>query len=649
VGVAGTLNLLLVEDSESDYELVRAELRRHGYAVDVRRVESEAGLRAALADGSWDLVVCDHGLPSFDSRAAFEIVRATGTDLPFVVLSGSIGEEAAVAALRSGARDIVLKSNLARLGPVVDRELAEAANRRRQLEAEEALLASEARKTAILDSALDGVITIDERGMVIDFNPAAEAIFGYPAEVAAGREMAELIVPRSLRARHRAGLAALLAGGESSILGRRIELTAMRADGSEFPVELSISRGELAGRSFFTGYVRDLTEVRRSEAEHESLEAQLRQAQKMEAIGSLAGGITHDFNNILAVVNGYSDLVLRQLPADHPLRAHVEEIARAGEKAASLTHQLLAFARRQVLEPRVLDLNEVVGDITPLLERVLDERIELVTRLDPHVCRVRADESQLEQVIVNLAVNARDAMPDGGRLTIGTRTEELCRRTPDGTLMKGHFALLSVSDTGHGIDPAIQDRIFEPFFTTKELGHGTGLGLSTVYGIVQQSGGYVWVASEPGLGSTFDVCLPRVDASVEQEQPASAPEPARGTERILLVEDDEGLLRLVGELLAYDGFEVETAHDGREAVDLFRRDPAAFGAVVSDVVMPGMGGLDLARRLRELRPGIKLLFMSGYGTQLDDHGGYGPGTAFIQKPFTPAGLNVKLRELLESG
>jgi signal transduction histidine kinase/CheY-like chemotaxis protein len=436
----------------------------------------------------------------------------------------------------------------------------------------------------------------------------------------------------------------------SSILGRRVELTAMRADGSEFPVELSITRGELGGREFFAGYVRDLTAARHDEAERASLEAQLRQAQKMEAIGSLAGGITHDFNNILAVVNGYSDLVLRRLAPDDPLRPQVEEIARAGGKAAALTHQLLAFTRRQVLEPRVLDLNEVVGELTPMLGRVIGERIDLVTRLDPHGCRVRADESQLEQVVMNLTVNARDAMPEGGRLTIATRNEELCRRTPDGAELEGHFVLLSVSDTGDGIDPEIQDRIFEPFFTTKEPGEGTGLGLSTVYGIVKQSGGYVWVDSEHGLGSTFDVCLPRIEAPIEAEQPGAADGPARSSGTILVVEDDEGLLRLVDELLAYDGYEVRTARDGSEALDVFARDPAAFDAVISDLVMPGMGGLDLGRRLRELQPGIRLLYMSGYGNQqLDEDGGYGPGTAFIQKPFTPAGLNVKLSELLKAG
>jgi PAS domain S-box-containing protein len=650
--VGGTLNLLLVEDSESDHELVVLELRRYGFDVAIERVESDGGLRRALAERCWDIVVCDHGLPGFDSKEALHVVQAARGDLPFVVLSGSIGEEAAVDALRSGARDVVLKSNLARLGPVVDRELVESRNRRRQLEAEEALQVSEARKSAILDSALDAVIAIDHEGVVVDFNPAAERMFGYDRIDVVGRDMAGLIVPDALRERHFRGLERLAAGGESAILGRRVELTGLRADGSEFPVELSITRGELFGRPFFTGYVRDLTERRRAEEERASLEEQLRQAQKMDAIGSLAGSITHDFNNILAVVNGYSELVLRRLGPDDPLRPQIEEIARAGEKAAALTRQLLAFTRRQVLEPRVLDLNEVVADLEPLLRRMVGEHVELMTRLGPDVEPVRADESQLEQVIMNLAVNARDAMPEGGALTIETTSvldgPSLCVGraviAPDGPC-----ALLSVADTGPGVEVGLEQRIFEPFFTTKAVGRGTGLGLSTVYGIVEQSGGCVWVDSAPGKGAVFNVCLPLASAPAPAlDPPPAPPRQQHGAATVLLVEDDEGLLRLVRELLEHDGFAVRSASNADEALALFAVDGDAIEVVITDVVMPGMGGIELGRELRTARPDLKLLFMSGYSEErLDEGGPDRAGTAFIQKPFAPAALDAKLRELLD--
>jgi PAS domain S-box-containing protein len=650
--VGGTLNLLLVEDSESDHELVVLELRRYGFDVAIERVDSDGGLRRALAERCWDIVVCDHGLPGFDSREALHVVQAEKNDLPFVVLSGSIGEEAAVDALRSGARDVVLKSNLARLGPVVDRELVESRNRRRQREAEEALQISEARKSAILDSALDAVIAIDHEGVVVDFNPAAERMFGYERIDVVGRDMAGLIVPESLRERHLRGLERLAAGGEAAILGRRVELTGMRADGSEFPVELSITRGELFGRPFFTGYVRDLTERRRAEEERASLEEQLRQAQKMDAIGSLAGSITHDFNNILAVVNGYSELVLRRLGPGDPLRPQIEEIARAGEKAAALTRQLLAFTRRQVLEPRVLDLNEVVADLEPLLRRMVGEHVELVTRLGPEVEPVRADESQLEQVIMNLAVNARDAMPDGGTLAIETTSAvdgpSLCVGraviAPDGPC-----ALLSVADTGPGVEPGLEQRIFEPFFTTKAVGRGTGLGLSTVYGIVEQSGGCVWVDSAPGKGAVFNVCLPLATAPAPAIEPSPPPQRhERSVATVLVVEDDEGLLRLVSELLEHDGFAVRSASSADEALALFAADGDAIEVVVTDVVMPGMGGIELGRELRAARPDLKLLFMSGYSEErLAEGGPDRAGTGFIQKPFAPATLDAKLRELLD--
>jgi two-component system cell cycle sensor histidine kinase/response regulator CckA len=528
--VTRPLNLLLVEDSESDAELLLIELRRLGFGVSHERVDTGAALGAALETRDWEIVICDHGMPSFDSGEALQIVRSVKADLPFIVFSGSIGEEVAVEALRAGATDVVLKTNLARVGPVIDRALAEADNRRQRQE---------------------------------------------------------------------------------------------------------------------------------GEAERASLEAQLRQAQKMDAIGSLVAGITHDFNNMLAVVNGYSHLILRRLTEDDPLRPQIAEMARAGEKAAALTRQLLAFSRQQVLELKVLQLNTVVAEIEPLLLRLIDDQvIEFVMRLDPGLGLVRADSSQLEQVVMNLGVNARDAMPEGGTLTIETHAVDYgpAQTSGPGSVAspEGRYVVLSVTDTGVGMDAETQERIFEPFFTTKSAEHGTGLGLSTVYGIVNQSGGHIDVVSKPGAGTTFRIALPLVDAPAHTgahtgEQPVPSVEPWRGSATVLVVEDNDGVRHLVRELLESDGMTVLEARTGAEAIEVFNRDPGAVGLVITDMVMPGMSGADLGRRLRELQPGVRLLFMSGYSKELPDApASHGLDAPLLQKPFAAADLNDKVRQLLDS-
>ncbi len=372
------LHLLMIEDSETDAELVVIELRRHGYEVFCHRVDAESSLRFALESGRWDIAVCDHGLPSFSSGEALLIIREVTDDLPFVILSGTIGEEAAVAALKAGARDVVVKTNLSRIGPVVDRELGEAENRRLRHRSEGALAVSEARKSSILASALDAIITTDHDGRIVDFNPAAEAMFAYRQSDVQGRLMADLIIPLALRQQHSEALARHLPTGQSRILGERLELSALRSDGSEFPVELSITRGELFGELFFTSYLRDVTDRREADRERANLEEQLRQSQKMEAIGNLAGGIAHDFNNILTVI----PCSARNCSPCGPsalgrARDKVEQIDVAAEHAAALTQQLLAFSRQQVLQPQSTDLNTVVEGTLDLAERLIGAHIEL--------------------------------------------------------------------------------------------------------------------------------------------------------------------------------------------------------------------------------------------------------------------------------
>ena len=390
----------------------------------------------------------------------------------------------------------------------------------------------------------------------------------------------------------------------------------------------------------------------REKAERKQLEQQLRQAQKMEAIGQLTGGIAHDFNNMLTVILGYSELLLKSLLPDAPLRDHVEQVKEAGERAAALTGQLLAFSRKQVLQPKVLDLNAVLTNMDRMLQRLIGEDIALVAVPSPGLWRVYADPSQVEQVIMNLAVNARDAMPQGGKLTIETANVDLdaayVRQHPGSKA--GPHVMLAVSDTGCGMDAATQAHIFEPFFSTKEPGKGTGLGLSTVYGIVKQSGGYVWVYSEVGRGTAFKIYLPRIEDAVETVEPGVAPaRTVRGSETILLAEDDNRVRALIRSTLQANGYTVLEAHHGKHAIQVCEQHAGPIHLLVTDVVMPEMSGRELAERLKPSHPNIKVLFMSGYTDKAIVHNGeLDPGIAFLQKPFTPDVLARKVREVLDA-
>ncbi len=386
--------------------------------------------------------------------------------------------------------------------------------------------------------------------------------------------------------------------------------------------------------------------------EQKGLEEQLLQSQKMEAVGRLAGGVAHDFNNQLTVIMGLSELLLDSLPPAHSNHLDAAEIKHAAEKAASLTAQLLAFSRKQVLRPKVLDLNFMVKDVEKMLCRVLGEDIELETVLDPELGEVRADPAQVEQIIMNLAINARDAMPAGGKLTIETGNvvldDDYAASHVD--VLPGPHVMLSVSDTGHGMDAETKQRIFEPFFTTKELGMGTGLGLSTVYGIVKQSGGNIYVYSEPGQGAAFKVYLPRFTGEKEVERPRPETEPLHGDETVLLVEDDENVRKLAARFLAAAGYRVIEAGDSAAALAAASGHRGKIHLLLTDVVLPDHNGRELFSLLRESRPAIKALYMSGYtDNAIVHHGVIEPGTIFLQKPFTAAAIAAKVREALANG
>jgi signal transduction histidine kinase/ActR/RegA family two-component response regulator len=393
-------------------------------------------------------------------------------------------------------------------------------------------------------------------------------------------------------------------------------------------------------------------ETQRAYEELSAAQEQLTQARKMEAVGRLAGGIAHDFNNLLTVMIGRSQLLLRRLGDEDPVRNDIELMEQTADRAAELTRQLLAFSRKQVLQPTLLDLNAVVANMAEMLGRVIGEDITLMTAFDRELGLVKADPSQIEQIVVNLVANARDAMFAGGRLTLETANAELdrayVRRHVD--VEPGSYVMLAVSDTGIGMTPETQARIFEPFFTTKDPGCGTGLGLATVYGIVKQSGGHIWVYSEPGRGTTLKIYLPRAEGAIAPSVPrATLPEPARGHETILLVEDELAVRSLARDVLQGQGYTVMEARDGRHALEICELRFGAIDLLLTDVVMPGIGGRELAARLAELRPAMPVIYMSGYtDTAVVQHGVLDPGTTFLQKPFTPDALARKIRQVLDA-
>jgi two-component system, cell cycle sensor histidine kinase and response regulator CckA len=494
---------------------------------------------------------------------------------------------------------------------------------------------------SLIEQAQDIIAVVDAEGGMRYASPSVRALLGYAPEELIGRGMFELVHPDDAETTLRV-FAEGVATGKG---GRLLDVRFRHKDGTYRILE-AIGR-YLVNDPLVHGVVinaRDVTERR-------SLERQLVQAQKMEAVGRLAGGVAHDFNNVLTAILGYAGLLLDGLPTLSPLRPDLEEIRKAADRAAGLTRQLLAFSRKQVLELRVLDLNELVADIERLLKRLLGEDIDVVTNLDPALGTVRGDAGQLEQVLVNLAVNARDAMPQGGRLTIETRNAELDESyaREHVPVQPGRYVMLAVSDTGTGMSAEILSHVFEPFFTTKEPGKGTGLGLATVYGIVKQSGGYVWCYSEPGQGTTFKVYLPRVDAPADRFPSRAAVRPTHGSETILLVEDDAGLRALTRRLLEKHGYTVLEAPTAVAALALARDHAGPMHLLLADVVLPGASGRTLADELRGRRADLKVLFMSGYTEDAIVHRGVlPPHAAFIHKPFSADRLAEKVREVLDT-
>ena len=521
----------------------------------------------------------------------------------------------------------------------VSQQLASAVEHKKH---EEALRRSESRYRSLVQSAVYGIYRSSLEGKFLDVNPALIAMLGY----ASGEEVLGLDPTRDV----------FLDPGQQSRLMKEfersgrlddVEVRWRRKDGNAITVRLS-------GRAVNTPEETDqvLEIIAQDVTERRVLEDQFRQAQKMEAVGRLAGGVAHDFNNLLMVVSGYTEVLLERTERDSPVYPKIEAIQQAADRATTLTRQLLAFSRKQLLELKVVDVNAIVGDIERLLRPLIGENIELITRLASDLGRTRADAGQIEQVIMNLVVNSKDAMPDGGRITLQTANASLDDdlRREYSYIQPGPYVMLSVSDTGHGMDKETQARIFEPFFTTKEKGKGTGLVLSTVYGIVKQSGGYVFVQSEVGRGTTFRIYLPRVEDAAEPLSHVRAAQAASGgSETVLLVEDEESVRQLVRETLEAKGYKVLEADHGAAALQIAAAHQGTIDMLITDVVMPGMSGRELAKQLSTSHPQTKVLYLSGYTEDAIVHQGVlDPGTAFLQKPFTLQMLSRKVREVLSS-
>jgi hypothetical protein len=602
-------------------------------------IEGVSGHAIFMLDAKGTVVTWNQGAEDIDGYSAAEIIGRNYAVLftPEAIAAGKPEEELRLAAAegridvegwrvrKNGSRFWVNGTVAALYG--ADRQVSGFAKVTRDSTAKrrnDELLRS------VLDSTPDGIVTVDEQGLISMINSAGETLFGYSAAELIGRSV-RVLIPAPQQQEYDTLVADYACDDTARLVRLDQEFLAQRKDGTSFPINLAVTEFRLEDRRFFVGIVRDISRQR-------ELQAQLQQSQKMEAFGQLAGGIAHDFNNLLSIIGGYSYVLSNTLSLDDQNRHMLGEIRRAGERAAALTRQLLAFTRQQVLEPKVVDLNAIVTDVESLLRPLIGEDIEFVSVLRQGIPCVKVDPGQVEQVLMNLAVNARDAMSRGGKLTV--ETSEIERNG-------GQFVVLSVSDTGIGMSPQVRARIFEPFFTTKG-GKGTGLGLSVAQGIVKQSGGSIDVYSEVGIGTTFKILLPAVADGREALPQPDVERSLRGNETILLVEDDASVRELALVALRGYGYNVLAAADGRAALALMQDTSATVQLLVTDVVMPGMSGRYLAEKMQRANPELKVLFMSGY---TDDavvrHGVLQAQVAFLQKPFTPYTLAEKVREVLD--
>jgi two-component system cell cycle sensor histidine kinase/response regulator CckA len=645
-------HLLLIEDNVGDARLLREMFNEESSpTTELTHVVSLREAERYLAERAVDIILLDLGLPDAQGLSAVRRAQAAAPGVPLVVLTGLDDESTATLALQEGAQDYLIKgqietrSLLRALRYAIERKLMEEALSVEKEQVRRSLVyltASEQRYRTLLESAKDAIAVLTPDGIVREMNQRWVEILGLPPEQLVGHQVRDFVPNGENDENARTFDRAIVSHAPRS---EPVEIAT--ADGSNVLMELSNTTIDVAGEQLVLTIGRDVTE-------RYQLEKQLRQAQKLEVLGQLSGGVAHDFNNLLTVILGASDILLTDLGPDDPSRAEVLEIKKAGGRAAGLTRQLLAFSRKQVLQPTVLDINALIVGMEPMLRRLVATHVDLVVSLGIEVGAIKIDATQLEQLVVNLVVNAADAMPRGGKLTVETSNVTLDQhyRKHHLPVVPGDYVVLAVSDTGVGMDEATSQRLFEPFFTTKEVGKGTGLGLATVYGIVKQSGGDIWVYSEPGRGSAFKIYLPQVTtaAVAAAVKLSRAPQVARGgSETILLVEDDEAVRRLARLSLERSGYNVVEAENPKEALKVAGQFSGQIDLLLSDVIMPESEGLPLFQRLVEVRPGLRVLYMSGYADEaVVRHGIVVEGTPFLQKPFTPLALSGKVRAILDA-
>lgn len=638
------LNVLFIEDSEDDACLLTLHLKQEGFEVRHHRVEREDQLRAALEESLWDVVLCDMSMPYFDPFSALEVVRSTVSELPFIVVSGSVEEEDLIALMRAGADDVIVKKRLSRLVPAIDRSMKDAAVRKKGRLAHVALLESEERFRKAFETAPHGMALVSPEGTWLMANQALCGLIGYSETELQRTDFQTITHPDDLE-EDQSYVRQVLGGTISSY---QMEKRYIHKNGQAVPVLLSVSlvRDSQGHPLYFVSQVLDLTARR-------EVEAKLLQSQKMEAVGQLTGGVAHDFNNLLTVILGNIRLLERQMAdGDAVVLKQLGSASTAARRAADLTKRLLAFSRKGSLEPSLVEVAPLVTDTLDLLNRTLGETIEIETALAEGLAPVMVDANQLENALLNLATNARDAMRQGGTLKVSLNSYVANeRRGPVGSgALVGEYVILSVSDSGCGIPPEHLERIYEPFFTTKDVGEGTGLGLSMVFGFVQQSGGHITVDSKVGRGTTFKLYLPvasttRLADSSNGEASEGLP---GGDETILVVEDEVGVRTFTVDLLRTLGYRVHEAGDGPQALALLEAEPNV-DLLFSDIVMPGgMSGLELADEVHKQWPAIRLLYTTGYSDSVFGLNlSAGQNEMLLNKPYEGEALAVKVREILD--
>jgi PAS domain S-box-containing protein len=651
--VSEPIRVLIVEDLPTDVELSEREVRKSLGACIFRLAETREGYLAALDEFRPGLIVSDFKLPQFDGLTALKLALERCPDVPFIILTGSMNEDTAVECMKAGAWDYVIKEHVKRLGPAVLNALKRQRARIERTHAEKRIREQRATLSAILESGDFPIFAIDPEYRYTAFNHAhasmMKAIYGTDIELGGSLAGYQTVPGDWQTARKNLDRAFLGETVFESASSGEEALSRLYFEVNHHPVRND--DGEIIGVSVFA---RDVTLRKRAEAGREKVEEQLRASQRLESIGSLAGGIAHDFNNLLSVILCCTDFAMAGVREDDRVREELLQVKKAAERAVALTRQILAFSRKQILQPVVLNLNQIASGVEKMLRRILGEDIDYLQVLAPALGLVRADPGQIEQVLVNLVVNARDAMPNGGKLTVETRNVELDAEYAacHVAVAPGPYICFAVTDTGCGMDKETRERIFEPFFTTKEKGKGTGLGLSTVYGIVKQSGGNIWVYSEPGQGTTFKIYLPRdlsASLTVSGSRLAAVTTPPTGTETILVVEDEEAVRDIAKRILREAGYNVLAAASPDDALLTCKSHLGKLHLLLTDVVMPQMSGKLLADRLAMARPGLKVLYMSGYADDaILHHGTLAPGTHFIGKPFSAVDLARKVREVLDS-